>query len=489
MNRTAKTLILASGQGTTALVSLLIAGILSRLFDKTEYGTYRQVLLVYQFAAPLLILGLPQALFYFLPTANKRLRGILLENLLLLGSTGLLFSLFLACGGNHWIASRFNNPALVQALLVFSPYPVLFLPTMSVAAVLVTQDKHLRSAVFMTVSRLFTLVFVVGAAFYFRTVIAAVAATVLAAAVVLGPALWLMWNAVPPSSARVTKAGVVEQLKYSVPLGLGGMLGTISLGMGKILVSAMRSTEEFAVFSNGAIEIPLIYMITGSAAAVILPEMTKYFQSGNPEAALGLWQRAGVKSALILLPVAALLYVLAPEVMTILYSKAYIGSAVVFQVFLLLLPVRVIQFGVMFQSMGRSDQVLIRSMVSLPMHVVFSYVLIQRFGIVGAAVGPVIVVYLISMGWNLVWICRQCSVKYSKVLPWGRFGQIAVVCALATMVAFPVKYFFGGLPSIAIVAMYGSVFGLAYLLLLKLIGISVIDEIRNIVSIKNTNSK
>ena len=39
----------------------------TRVFTQVDYATYGQTLLSYQFAAPFVVLGLNQALFYFLP--------------------------------------------------------------------------------------------------------------------------------------------------------------------------------------------------------------------------------------------------------------------------------------------------------------------------------------------------------------------------------------------------------------------------------------
>ena len=60
-SRTFKALIFASSNAATAVVTLVIAAVLSRVFDKVDYATYRQTLLVYQFSGPLLALGLPAA--------------------------------------------------------------------------------------------------------------------------------------------------------------------------------------------------------------------------------------------------------------------------------------------------------------------------------------------------------------------------------------------------------------------------------------------
>ncbi|MFP6884411.1 MAG: oligosaccharide flippase family protein, partial [Roseibacillus sp.] len=155
-------MIFASSNAATAVVTLVIAAVLSRVFDKIDYATYRQTLLVYQFSGPLLALGLPAALFYFLPGETSRIRAVLLENLILLGVLGGSFSLFLVLGGNVFIAEQFSNPELEETLLVFALYPVLFLPTTAVSAVLVVQEKVQWLFLHTVVTRLSRLFLVLG---------------------------------------------------------------------------------------------------------------------------------------------------------------------------------------------------------------------------------------------------------------------------------------------------------------------------------------
>ena len=103
-SRTVKAGILASGTFLTTCVRLISAIILARVLSMYDYATYRQTLLAYAFVSPLLMLGLPDALYYFLPGENKRPRSLLMENLLLLSFMAGLFSLFLLFGGNRLLA-------------------------------------------------------------------------------------------------------------------------------------------------------------------------------------------------------------------------------------------------------------------------------------------------------------------------------------------------------------------------------------------------
>ena len=79
-------------------------------------------------------------------------------------------------------------------------------------------------------------------------------------------AIRLMLSSTPADSARPSTAGVKEMVKFSLPLGMATMLGTISLQLDKVIVGTMCEPADFAAYALGAIEIPLIGIVTGSLA-------------------------------------------------------------------------------------------------------------------------------------------------------------------------------------------------------------------------------
>ena len=52
--------------------SIVSSMILSRYFDKADYGTYKQVMYVYNTLLTVFTLGLPKAYSYFLPRVNPQ---------------------------------------------------------------------------------------------------------------------------------------------------------------------------------------------------------------------------------------------------------------------------------------------------------------------------------------------------------------------------------------------------------------------------------
>ncbi len=436
-SRTFKALIFASSNAATAVVTLVIAAVLSRVFDKVDYATYRQTLLVYQFSGPLLALGLPAALFYFLPGETSRIRAVLLENLILLGALGGSFSLFLVLGGNVFIAEQFSNPELEETLLVFALYPVLFLPTTAVSAVLVVQEKVQWLFLHTVATRLSRLFLVLGVVWLCAAgPLGAVGAMTVSGGIVFASGIYLMLRAVPRSEvSRPTLRGMSSQLKYAVPIGLALMLEKLAMGIDQVLVSALCSPREFAVFVNGAMEIPFIRMITVPATAVVLPELVAFYKNNQRGEALELWRKAARKVSVVLLPIGGVLFVIAPELMAVLYSSEYIESSRPLRIYLLLLPARLIFFGAIFQAAGRTDLILKRAIGTLVLNTLVSYPLIYYFGIEGAAWGTVIVFWGYVIPYCIGYCSRLLEVKWFQLMPYRQVGLMILMMIVAGVVA------------------------------------------------------
>lgn len=457
-SRTLKAGILSFGQALTKMVGLLSAMVLARLFTKEDYATYRQSLMVYMFAAPLLTLGLPQAIYYFMPNQPDRKRNILINNISVLAFTGAVFTAFLLFGGASFLARQFNNPELTRPLRVMAWYPLFFLPVSGLSACLMIANRIKLLAVYNVCSRLVMLISVVVPVFIWQTPFAGISGYVLSAFIVLGPALWLMMRAADTGRYLVDWQGIKAQLKFAVPLGLATMIGQISLNLDKILVSKYFDPEVFAVYVNGAMEIPLIAMITGSASAVMLPDIVRMMKNENGLGALDLWKRAAAKSAIIIFPVLGFMMVMAPEIMSLLYGARYTGSAVPFRIYLLLLPIRIAFFGTIFIGMGRSDLVLLKTAVGFALNVLVSLFLIKNFGYTGAAWGTVFVNYGWATLFSIWFMCRSMHVTCLQIFPLYQLLASGGIVLAGSCMIYGIKYMLD-VSSVAVLLVTSLVYG------------------------------
>jgi O-antigen/teichoic acid export membrane protein len=424
-SRSTKVLILSSGQALTALVGIASAAVLARVFSQHDYGTYRQTLLAYTFAAPFVTLGFDRALYYFLPGEEKRSRGILVENLLWLFGAGAILSLFLLAGGNRLLAMRFNNPDLKNLLLVLIPYPLLMLPAASLPACLMARNRTGQVAGFNVGSRLLMFIAIILPCLVWPYPSTAIAGVVVGAAVTTVAAVVLMIRSTG-GSWQPTYAGIRRQAVFSVPLGLASLLGTVSQSLDQVLVAAFCSTAAFAVYVNGAMEIPLIGMVTGSVTSVLIVDYARFYKEGRIQDIIDLVHRAMVKCALILIPVMGFLLCIAPELMRVLYGKSYEGSATFFRVYLLLLPVRILSFGAILTATGNSQYILIQTGLALVTQLITCWYGIHWFGAIGAASASVVTMYLVTIPYLVTVLKRILRCSVPRLFPWHDLAKVGL---------------------------------------------------------------
>ena len=433
-SRAFKAATLAVGRAVAAVAGLVGGAVLSRVLAQDEYGVWRQTRLVYETVAPLLMLGLPKALLYFIPRDPQRARGVLIEHLITLMIGGGIFALALAVGGNHALAWAFDTPALSLTLLILIPYPLFMFPMSAVQACLIAQQQVSRSALFPVISQVISLALIIGAALIWPDPVAVLVALVVGSAITAPVGLWLMWASTAGTEGRFEARNGLEHLRYAVPLGLASTIGTLSRKLDQFIVSSTATTAEAAVYFNGAMELPLIGVVSGSINAILLPDMAKMYQAGDRHEILALWQRAMSKSLLLLAPTMVGVLWLAPEIMRVLFSDVYAASATPFRVYALLLPARSAVYGAVLMAAGRTASITRLTVFMLVSNAILSIALVSWLGPVGAAWATVISTYLVIGGFVRE-IGQVLDTPAWSVIPWR---AIFVVLGLSALAGAPV---------------------------------------------------
>ena len=440
MSRIQKTAYLSASQVITTLSTLAVAVALSRVLEtKAEYGTYQQTLLVYTFIAPLLALGLPAATFYFIPRNRGKEKSVLINGLAALITSASLFALFCVTLGPIFIPNWFGNSHLLSTIPWLALYGPATLILIFISSALVAVGRPKTSAIFTAIFRLFMACAVVLSAIIYASVNISlgVQAIVCFAGAILG--IGFIWQATSKSkspSLLPSLSGVSTQLKYAVPLGLGAMMEGMALAIDKVIVSLFCSTEEYAVFVNGAMEVPLIAAITVAAGAVMLPEIVTAFSNNDRSKALELWKLMVKRVALFLLPAGFLFYLVSEELMVVLYSETFKESADPFRIYMLMLPARVAYFGMLFQGAGKTHLVLLRAVITLFLNTMITYFLVRKFGMSGAAWGTVAVVWFFVVPYCVIQCSKFVESRWNTFLPYRYILAVGTVSAVAALGAW-----------------------------------------------------
>lgn len=474
-SRKSKVFSLTIAQGVLVLANVGAGMVFARVLTVADYGTYLQTFLAYDFAVPLLTAGLPSALFYFLPSSEKRQKGLVLDNLTLLFLAGLIFSSFLLLGGTELLARRFDNPDLSKTLQWMVLYPLYTFPVLLASAVWVTKNKVKLNSVFNIVRGLTLAFLLIIAAWLSEGFMAPTMVRIFLPLAFLPVALYFVFKEVPGDWDLPRLSSMWEMAKFSIPLGLATVFGTLTIQLASIVVSMLTSPQDFAIYANGAKEVPIIGIITGSISVVIMADMAKRIKEGDKQSALDLFRKSAAISATFLLPVMIFLLIYAENFIQVLYSNKYSESVLPFRIYLFMLPVRIVFYGAAFIALGRTKALLYRSLISLVLTAIFAYFMTQWIGYIGAAIATVIVSYIWAIPYNLFTLAKGFESKPLNIIPFKRLGLILFIALIS---GFPAALFtFFDLPYLISMAGGFFIFGGFYLSL----GFRYLPELRNLI--------
>lgn len=318
---------LGIGSLCTFLITFLTAPILARYFDKTEYGTYKQILYVYTSLQVLFTMGLPSVFAYFIPRLNTGQQKLLISRLTLIFlGLGAIFSLALFLGADS-IASLLKNPELSIGIKLFSPFSLFTLPTMGVEGIYTAIRRTKEIAfyhVFSKVMMFFCIVLpvIVWHTSYQEAIIgwgcASFATFLVAMYMKNSPYKNIDCEAISNMYKRV--------FNYSLPLTGAFIAGFFCNSADQFFVSRYYGTQAFADFSNGCFSIPIVGMVAASVKGVLLPLFSKADAEHNMSTVIQSYNNAVKKTATIIIPMLFFCFFFAGDVMEALFGGQYTVS-------------------------------------------------------------------------------------------------------------------------------------------------------------------
>tara|TARA_R100001369_G_scaffold31211_4_gene55362 strand:+ start:44419 stop:45900 length:1482 start_codon:yes stop_codon:yes gene_type:complete len=355
-NNTIQTFWVALGSLSAFGLAIVSSAILSRYLAKEDYGTYRQIIFVYSTLLVVFSAGLPRVFAYFLPRYSlSQGKTIVKKVSLVLVGCGLLFSicLYLFSG---LIARILDNEELEYGLKVFSIVPFFLLPTLGIEGIFSTYKKTIYIAIYNTLTRFVMLLcIIVPVIVYDGNYINALYGWVVAS--VFTFVIAILFKSLPFKGISKSKTDlkIGEILSYSLPLVGAGIWGVVIKSSDMFYISRFFGEEAFAEYANGFTSLPFVTIITSSAAVVLMPIFSKYFQgNNNTKEILNVWLNALKKSTIIIYPLIIYFFVYADDVVVLLFSESYLNSSIYFRINLILNVFNIIIFAPLFLATGRT---------------------------------------------------------------------------------------------------------------------------------------
>jgi O-antigen/teichoic acid export membrane protein len=282
------------------------------------------------------------------------------------------------------------------------------------------------------------------------------------------PKFWLHFDA--PMMGR--------QLSYVLPLGAAGLLYTFQVDLHNYFVSNRFGPAMFAVYAVGTAQLPLVNMLQEAASSVLIPRISVLQQSGDNHEIILQTARAMRKLAALYLPIYAVLVVLGREFIRFLFTDRYVDSWPVFAVNLTLLPLSIILYDPLCRALAEQRYFLIGLRIALVLALIpLLWFCTSHFGPVGAISAVVVANFadraIVSVRFGYVLGVTRRDIGLIKDI-----AKLAFAAAAAALVTAIVRTQILSAKPLIILAVCGSLFTVAYVVIVLLLRIPSVEEKR-----------
>ncbi len=435
--------------------------------DREQYGLYKQAFLIVTTAMAVLPLGVPMSAFYFLARESTRRRETVLNIVMFHVAVGAL-----ACGAlvlyPSILTAIFHDTRLAPYSAWIGVTILFWITGAFLDLVPVANDEVRLASVFIIGIQASRALIFVGAVLFFGTLRSLLAAAVLHGLIqtvvlvcYLESRFAGFWRAFDWRVAR-------EQLSYALPLGAAGLLMMVQTDLHNYFVSNRFGPAQFAVYSIGTLQLPLMGLIWEAANSVLITRVSVLQKRNDTREIVLLVARAARKLAAVYFPVYVFLMVAGREFIQVLFTARFAHSWPIFAVNLTLLPLGIVLLDPLYRAFERERHFLLRLRLILAAVLIAAlWLLTARAGLLGviAMVAAVAAVERLAMA---IHFGRLLGVTALDVVLLRDIGKLAIAAVGAGAVAALVRLVLAPRGELIVLAGCGAAFALVYLPLARL---------------------
>lgn len=454
---------LALASGIEYGLQIAMPVILVRYLDTSSFGQYRLLWLLASTAFAIAPCFMPQSLFYYLPRAQTtEERGILFGNTLLYLAVAGIFAGLLTSGWNIWLPT--DAASLSSSTHGWSSVFVGMWVMASLFDVLPTADGNApwqaRATVLLALLRTALLAM---AAILTQDVLYVILAMLLVVGVKM---LTMCYYIAKLGNAALgfSWPQLRRQLAYAAPFALGNALFQMRLQADQWVVVATTSAAMFAMFSIATVLQPVSTLIRMPVFNAVMVHINSALAKGDLEQVRKLIAKSNGGAAFLLLPVAGGLFAVAPELVRFVYTEKYIATAPIMQVYLVGMMLSSFAVGHLLPALHKGRFATLNNAVCLPISVLISFIGMKTIGMVGAALGSVVML-AISEYWSARVVARALDTRVSDILAL----RSLVPSCLATLAGAAAAWGVGRamtLDTLALLLLKGTAYGIVMLAVL-----------------------
>ncbi len=231
-------------------------------------------------------------------------------------------------------------------------------------------------------------------------------------------------------------------------IGLNEIAGIIAKWLDKIFLLYLLSPAAFAVFFNGAFEIPLFGILISTMEYIMLTNISA--DVSNKIAAKNIFNESFKILSLIAFPLFFFLLTMHAEAFAIIFKNKYSASIPVFLISIFIIPMRITHYGVILQCYGQSKKIAFGSVMDIGFSLLLMFILYPLMGTPGVALAIVVSTYL-QAGYYLWQSASLMKISIRALVPGFFLLKLMMSLAAVYGVLYYVKQYFSSATSLIVV--------------------------------------
>lgn len=358
-----------------------------------RFGTLALSYSIVTVASGIVIFGLDRSVTRFIAGADTiEERNDAIQSSWILGISAGVIGFLVLFVARRQIAGLLDEPALVSLLSVFAVYVFFFPLERLVVGTLRGFEKSaqvvlVRNILSLTISSAVFIFFLATGAAYRGLMVFWIISPFIT--VVFG--LYFIdrrVRLVELINRRVSIRSLKEIIGFCAPLALSSISVILLTEMDTMMISYFRQSSSVGLYKSVQ-PLPQILMVfLVSFEFLYLPVATRYYSNGESGQLERLFQTSTKWIVLLSFPITAVMFFYPLDIINVLYSKEYIEASTALSILVVgsLLRLIVGLNGTTLQAMDKPQFSLYSVIVALVLNLVLNFALVQRFGIVGAAI-------------------------------------------------------------------------------------------------------
>lgn len=431
-------LVLMTGRFLGFFAAFAIPMVLARLFEPAEFGTYKQIFLIFGTLFGIAQAGMAESLYYFLPSDPRRGGNYVCNTLLVLGTLGALAFAGLGIYAEE-IAQLLNNEDLLGYIPLVGLYLAFMLMAVVLEIVMTVRRQHLYASSAYGLSDL------------------ARACCYIVPVLILGDLRALMLGAIAFALARFVAAmmyinrefgtrlrpqkdALKLHLAYAIPFGAAALIEVVQINYHLYAVSYYFDAAVFAIYAVGCLQIPISDFLMTSTCNVMMVNMQEKLKSGDKKAVAAIWLDSVRKLGLIFFPMVVLLLILAERLIIFLFTDTYSESVPIFMVCTLSMLFATLLTDGALRVHGQTTFLIFQNIVRLAIVVIFMPWFLEAYHLIGA-IAVTLLATAVSKFIALYRLKRVMDINFRALLPWASLIATLMLACLAAIPAMLISAF------------------------------------------------